>query len=150
MEIMGTPKALQLAKERELDLIEVAPGANPPVCKILDYGKYLYHQDKIDRKHRKSQKKNEVKGIRIGFRTGEHDMEVRQNQAKKFLADRNTVKVVLLFKGREVVYADMAMDKMKKFYDGLKDVADLEQAPKRQANSLLMLLTPKKNEAKVA
>jgi len=114
---MATPKALQLAKESELDLVEVAPMAKPPVCKIIDYGKYLYHQDKVERKHKKMQKKAEIKGIRIGFKTGDHDLEVRANQARKFLSDRNLVKVALLFRGREIVYAHMAKDKMFKFYD---------------------------------
>ncbi|MBT3864987.1 translation initiation factor IF-3 [Candidatus Peregrinibacteria bacterium] len=146
--IMGYSKALEMAKNSELDLVEVAPNANPPVCKILDYGKYLYHQDKVERKHKKAQKKTEVKGVRIGFKTGEHDLEVRERQARKFLEERNMVKVTLLFKGREVVYAEMAKEKMNKFYERLSDLSDMEQAPKRQGNTLLMILTPKKNEAK--
>mgnify|MGYP003992794307 FL=1 len=145
---MGYSKALEMAKNSELDLVEVAPNANPPVCKILDYGKYLYHQDKVERKHKKAQKKTEVKGVRIGFKTGEHDLEVRERQARKFLEERNMVKVTLLFKGREVVYAEMAKEKMNKFYERLSDLSDMEQAPKRQGNTLLMILTPKKNEAK--
>jgi len=146
--IMGTPKALQMAKDAGLDLIEVAPDAKPPVCKIADYGKYLYHQDKVDRKHKKQQKKTEIKGIRIGFKTGDHDLEVRANQSRKFLLDRNLVKVTLLFKGREVVYTDLARQKMKAFYEKLADIADVEQYPKSQGNTLTMILTPKKNEAK--
>lgn len=145
---MATQKALQLAKESELDLVEVAPMAKPPVCKIIDYGKYLYHQDKVERKHKKMQKKAEIKGIRIGFKTGDHDLEVRANQARKFLSDRNLVKVALLFRGREIVYSNMAKDKMFKFYDNLKDIADIDQPPKQQGNTLTMILTPKKNEAK--
>jgi len=137
-----------MAKDMELDLIEVAPKANPPVCKILDYGKYLYHQGKIDRKQRASQKRTEVKGIRIGFKTGDHDLDVRANQARKFLEDRNIVKVTLLFKGREVVYADMGVEKMKKFYGRLSDIAAIELSPKRQGNTLTMILTPNKYEAK--
>lgn len=137
-----------MAKDLELDLIEVAPKANPPVCKIMDYGKYLYHQGKIDRKQRASQKRTEVKGIRIGFKTGDHDLDVRANQARKFLEDRNIVKVTLLFKGREVVYADMGVEKMKKFYERLNDIAAVELSPKRQGNTLTMILTPNKYEAK--
>jgi len=148
MGIMGYGKAMELAKDAELDLVEVAPRVNPPVCKIMDYGKYLYHQDKVERKHRKSQKKTEVKGVRIGFKTGEHDLRVRERQARGFLGDRNMVKVTLLFKGREVVYQDMAKEKMLKFCEWLSDVSDIEQYPKRQGNTLLMILTPKKNEAK--
>jgi translation initiation factor IF-3 len=146
--IMGTQKAKELAAAQELDLVEVAPRVNPPVCKIMDYGKYLYHQDKVERKHKKQQKKTEVKGVRIGFKTGEHDLMVREKQARKFLEARNMVKVTLLFKGREVVYQDLAKEKMKKFNERLTDISDLELAPKRQGNTLLMILTPKKNEAK--
>lgn len=145
---MGLSKALEMAKAQELDLVEVAPQANPPVCKIMDYGKYLYHQDKVERKHKKMQKKTEVKALRIGFKTGDHDLQVRANQAKKFLADRNMVKLVLLFKGREVVYADLGVEKMKKFYLSLSEVSDIEQEPKRQGNTLTMILTPKKNDQK--
>jgi len=148
MGIMGVGKALQMAKESELDLIEVAPKANPPVCKIMDYGKYLYHQGKIDRKQKKSQKRTEIKGIRIGFKTGDHDLEVRAKQARKFLEDRNLVKVTLLFKGREVVYADVGIANMKKFYEKLSDIAILDSPPKRQGNTLNMILTPHKYETK--
>lgn len=147
---MGLGKALQLAKEADLDLIEVAPKANPPVCKIMDYGKYLYHQDKVDRKQKKSQKKTEVKGVRIGFKTGDHDLDVRAKQARKFLEDRNIVKVTLLFKGREVVYMDLGIEKMKKFYEKLSDVATIELSPKRQGNTLNMILTPPKHETQDA
>ena len=80
---MAIEKALTLAKEKDLDLAEVAPNANPPVCKILDYGKHQYHQKKVETKHRKMQKKTEVKGVRMGFKTGEHDMQVKARQAKK-------------------------------------------------------------------
>ena len=145
---MGTQKAKELAAAQELDLVEVAPRANPPVCKIMDYGKYLYHQDKVERKHKKQQKKTEVKGVRIGFKTGDHDLQVRERQARKFLDARNMVKVTLLFKGREVVYTELAKKKMKAFYERLSDVSDVELSPKRQGNTLLMILTPKKNEAK--
>jgi translation initiation factor IF-3 len=146
--IMGFSKALQLAKDVELDLVEVAPKAQPPVCKIMDYGKYLYHQDKIDRKHKKAQKKTEVKGVRIGFKTGAHDIQIRVNQARKFLEERNLVKVTLLFKGREVVYAEMAKGKMDDFRKQLEDISDIEQPPKRHGHTLTMILTPKKHEAK--
>ena len=145
---MGFSKALQLAKDVELDLVEVAPKAQPPVCKIMDYGKYLYHQDKVERKQKKAQKKTEVKGVRIGFRTGDHDLNIRINQARKFLGERNLVKVTLLFKGREVVYAEMAKGRMTEFHKQLEDIADLEQPPKRHGHTLTMILTPKKNEAK--
>lgn len=142
--IMSTEKARQLAKENDLDLAEVAPNVNPPVCKILDYGKYQYHQKKIDTKHRRMQKKTEVKGVRMGFKTGEHDMLVKARQAKRFIEEGNSVKVTLLFRGRESVYKDLAIEKMKRFATELQDVASVEAEPKKQGNALIMILTPQK------
>ena len=141
--IVSIEKALAMAEEKGLDLAEVAPNVNPPVCKILDYGKHQYHQKKIDTKHRKQQKKAEMKGIRLGFKTGDHDIETKVKQAKKFLGDGNVVKVALIFRGREAMYKDLAIEKMKKLHDGLKDVCTMESSPKSQGNVLIMILTPK-------
>ena len=142
MGIMSIEKALKMATDKELDLAEVAPNVNPPVCKVMDYGKYQYHQKKVETKHRKMQKKTEVKGVRMGFKTGEHDLKVKEKQARKFLAARNMVKVSLIFRGREAMYKDLARTKMLKFYDDLKDVAKREEGPKGQGNTLIMILTP--------
>lgn len=142
---MATEKASALAQEKDLDLCEVAPNVNPPVCKIMDYGKYQYHQKKIDTKHRKTQKKTEVKGVRMGFKTGEHDMETKAKQAKKFLEVGNSVKVSLIFRGREAMYKDLAKEKMLKFQEGLKEICSIETFPKSQGNTLIMILTPKKS-----
>lgn len=145
---MAIEKALKLAADAELDLAEVAPNSHPPVCKILDYGKYQYHQKKIDTKHRKMQKKMEVKGVRLGFKTGEHDMETKAKQARKFLEEGNTVKVALIFKGREAVYKELAIAKMMRFYEIMQDICTMYEIPKKQGNILIMILTPKQNEAK--
>ena len=142
---MALEKALSLAKEKDLDLAEVAPNANPPVCKILDYGKHQYHQKKVEKKHRKMQKKTEVKGVRMGFKTGEHDMQVKARQARKFLEAGNAVKVSLIFRGREAAYKHLAIDKMTKFAEGLAEIAKVDTAPKKQGNTLLMILTPIKS-----
>ena len=136
-------EALKLAKEKELDLVEVAPNIDPPVCKILDYGKHLYHQKKIDQKHRKQQKKNEVKGVRISLRTGDHDLDVKLKRARKFLGDRHTIKVSLIFKGREISHLDIAKEKMVEFAEKLEDIANIESPPKRQGFNLIMILIPK-------
>lgn len=140
---MAIEKALKLAQDQELDLAEVAPNVNPPVCKILDYGKYQYHQKKIETKHKKMQKKTEIKGVRMGFKTGEHDMLVKARQAEKFLKAGNSVKVVLIFKGREAAYKDLAEVKMTKFYEEIQEICNMESPPKKQGNTLLMILTPK-------
>jgi translation initiation factor IF-3 len=141
--IVSKDRALALAEEATMDLAEVAPNENPPVCKILDYGKYQYYQRKIEAKHKRLQKKAEMKGIRLGFKIGDHDLMVKVNQAKKFLENRCPVKVVLILKGREVVYRDLAIEKMKKFYEALAEICTVEESPKRQGNMLLMILTPK-------
>jgi len=141
---MATEKALALAVEKGLDLAEVAPNVNPPACKILDYGKYQYHQKKIETKHKKMQKKGGIKGIRLGFKTGDHDIQIKINRAKKFVEDGNAVKVALIFKGREVIYKALAMEKMQKVADELKDIAQVDEHPKLQGNTLIMILTPHK------
>lgn len=141
---MATEKALDSAKSKDLDLVEVSPNANPPVCKIMDYGKYQYKQKKIEQKHKKMQKQTEVKGVRVGFRTDTHDLEVKRKQAEKFLKARNMVKVSLIFKGRELAHVDLAIKKLKKFAETLEDVAQIEEGPKRQGYNLIMILTPLK------
>jgi translation initiation factor IF-3 len=93
-------------------------------------------------------RKTEVKGVRIGFKTGDHDIQVRVRQAQKFLGQGNSVKVSLIFRGREVVYKDLAKEKMLKFFESLGGAAIMEMAPKKQGNTLIMILTPNKNEAK--
>lgn len=142
---MALDKALALAQEKDLDLCEVAPNTNPPVCKVMDYGKYQYHQKKVDTKHRKTQKKTEVKGVRMGFKTGEHDLETKAKQARKFLEAGNSVKVSLIFKGREAMYKDLAKEKMLKFQESLEEICSIETSPKGQGNTLIMILTPNKS-----
>lgn len=140
--VMGLMKALELARGRELDLVEVAPNAQPPVCKFMDYGKYLYRQQKADRKHRAQQKHTEVKGIRIGFRTSPHDIEVKAKQARKFLGSRHVIKVSLILRGREFAHKNLAYEKMRKFYELLQDIAKMEETPKSQGNTIFMILSP--------
>jgi translation initiation factor IF-3 len=141
---MAIQDALLKAEEKGLDLVEVSPNANPPVCKLMDYGKHQYRQKKIEQKHRKMQKQSEVKGIRIGFRTDEHDLEVKRRQAEKFLKNRHTVKLALIFKGRELAHVDIAEEKLKKFAESLSEVSTIEEGPKRQGNNLIMILSPLK------
>ena len=143
--IMGTEKARQLAKASELDLVEVSPNAHPPVCRIMDYGKHMYKQKKIDQNHRKMQKQTEVKGIRVSLRTGTHDLETKAKQAQKFFKDRNLVKVSLVFRGREIIHGDIGREKLVQFQEMLSDVADVDTPIKKQGNNLMMILAPKKN-----
>lgn len=141
---MGIEKARSLAKEQGLDLVEVSPNVHPPVCRIMDFGKYLYRQRKLDQKHKASQKSREVKGIRLSLRTGEHDIQVKLNQSKRFLEDGNSLKFTLIFRGREVTHYDLALEKMTTIRDSLKDIAKVDQEPKKQGYNLIMILSPLK------
>lgn len=142
MGIVGIEKAMEMAKEAGLDLLEVAPNANPPVCRIMDYGKHVYKMKKQERKHQAKQKKHEVKGIRVSLRTDVHDLDVKVKRARKFLDQGNSLKVALIFRGREITHFDLAVEKMEYIKDQLKDVAKVDQEPKRQGHNLFMILSP--------
>ena len=132
-----------MAKERELDIVEVAPNVSPPVCKIMDFGKYLYRQKKQEKKQKKLHKQGEVKGLRLSMRTGIHDLEVKVNKAKEFLKDRNMVKIALLLRGREFTHMNLAYEKMKVFADMLGDAGKIEESAKKQGNNIIMIISPK-------
>lgn len=132
-----------MARALELDLVEVAPNAAPPVCKIMDFGKFLYRQKKQEQKQKKSQKQGEVKGIRLSMRTDTHDLEVKAEKAKMFLKERNLVKVAMILRGRELAHMDLARNKMKVFSDMLLETGKIEEMPKKQGHNLIMMITPK-------
>lgn len=138
---------MNMATEAGVDLVEVAPKANPPVCKLMDYGKYLYRQNKIEQKHKKQQKQGEMKGIRLTFRIDKHDLETKIRQARGFLEERSSVKIALVFRGREAAHSDIAKEKLEFFFDSLKDIAHQEQPPKKQGNTMFMVLVPEKHQA---
>lgn len=140
---MAREKGLEMARAKELDLVEVAPNAAPPVCKIMDFGKFLYRQKKQEQKQKKSQKQGEVKGIRLSMRTDTHDLEVKAEKAKMFLKERNLVKVAMILRGRELAHMDLARNKMKVFSDMLLDTGKIEEMPKKQGHNLIMMITPK-------
>jgi len=135
-------EGIEIAKKKELDLVEVSPMSSPPVCKIMDYGTYLYSQKKKDKKQKKAQKQTETKTIRLSIRTGIHDMEIKAKQAKKFLDNRSILKVVIIFKGREMAHGDLGYVKMAEFHKMLEDVAVIEQHPKRQGYQMTMIMNP--------
>ncbi len=145
--VMTPSEALRLARERDLDLVEVAPKADPPVCRLIDYGKYQYEQTKRQRQARKAQKQVEVKEIRLRPKTSEHDTEVRLKQARKFLESGAKVKVRLRFRGREIQHSDVAMKIMKEFADELADVGEVEVRPNMEGRSLLMIIAPLPNRS---
>lgn len=133
-----------MAKEAETDLVEVSPKANPPVCKIMDYGKYLYKLKKQDQHQKRSTKKTTVKGIRLSIGTSDHDLETKRKQAQHFLEEKNIVKVVTIFRGREMAHKDLGRQKMLEFADSLKEISDMESEPKNAGFQTVMMLSPKK------
>ena len=125
--IVPTSEALKIAKEKGYDLAEISPNAEPPVCKLLDWGKYLYEQDKQAAKNRKKQRNIEVKQVRMGLKIGQHDIEVKQRAARKFLEAGNKVKITARFKGREMARPDLGEAVLMNFFENLSDIAVIEQ-----------------------
>ena len=142
--IMETAEALRLAQERGLDLIEIAPGAKPPVCKIMDFGKFKYEREKGEREHGKKQKDTEVKGLRIGFKTGKHDLEMRARQAEKFLSGGDKVKVDMRLTGREKAHKDLALKKFNEFLSMIQAPFMLEAPPKKLPNGFIAIIAKQK------
>jgi len=142
--IMSVPEALRMAQTRELDLVEVAPNAQPPVCRLMNFGKYQYEQAKRDRQARRAQKQIEVKEVRLRPKTGEHDTEVRVRQARRFLEEGNKVKVRVRFRGREIYHPEVATEILSSFAKRLLDVGEVETHPNLEGSSLLMVIAPRK------
>lgn len=140
--IMPTSEALELAYDRGLDLIEIAPHANPPVCRLQDYGKYRFEQSKREREARRARKKVEIKEIRLRPKTGEHDIAVRIRAARRFLESGAKVKVWMRFRGREVTHPEVAMALLQRIADELSDVGVIEQQPARRGRTMLMTMAP--------
>ena len=140
---MDLEKALQLAKERNLDLIQVTEKVDPPVCKILDYGKYLYQLKKKKKIAAKKQKGGELKGVRLGFSISQHDLEVRARQAEKFLKGGDKVRIEMILRGREKALGDFAKEKINKFLEILKDLIPykIERELKREPRGFTMIIS---------
>jgi translation initiation factor IF-3 len=134
--------ALETTRARDLDLVEVAPNADPPVCRMMDYGKYLYEQAKKERKARKAQR-TEVKEIRLGPKTGEHDVAFKVRDARRFLNDGCKVKVRVRFRGREITYPEIGREMLNRIAGDLGDVSSVEQEPRMEGRTMLMILSPK-------
>ena len=141
--VMPTEKAMELATEKKLDLVNISPNAKPPVCKILDYGKYRYELQKKEKEARKKQKTTQVKEIRLSTFIEEHDVQVKANTASKVLKDGDKVKVSLGFRGRERDYKDKGMAVMQSFAEIVSEVGVVEKKPVFEGRSLTMVLGPK-------
>ena len=140
--IVPFKEALEKAKERELDLALVATHPTHPVCKLLDYGKHQYKQAKKKQQQKQKAKKADIKGIRIGLNTGEHDIEVKLKAAKKFLDKGHPLKVQLQLKGRQMMYKKQAMEKIKKFGEMLSEEATIEREPRPQGYQITIIMIP--------
>lgn len=142
--IMSSREAMKLAQEAELDLVKIAPTAKPPVCKIIDYGKYRYELARKEKEAKKKQKTVEVKEVRLSPNIDVNDLNTKVNNAKKFIAKGNKVKVTLRFRGREMAHVQSSKHILDDFADMLKDVASVEKAPKLEGRSMSMVLTEKR------
>jgi translation initiation factor IF-3 len=140
--IVTLREALTIAEQRGLDLMEVAPNAVPPVCRIVDYGKFRYEQTKKDREARKNQKQAELKEVRLKPKTDDHDLEVKAKQARKFLLAGDKVKFTVRFRGREIFHPDIGREMLEQMAEDLRDVATIEQRPLMEGRALSLLLAP--------
>jgi translation initiation factor IF-3 len=142
--VMQPFEALRVARERGLDLVEISPTAVPPVCKIMDYGRFLYQQNKKAHEARKHQKGLQIKEVKFRPSTAEHDYQVRKNQIIRFLGDGNKVKAMVFHRGREMAHQEVSRAKMARLLQEVAEYAQVEMPPRMEANILLALLAPKK------
>ncbi len=142
--ILSIGDALATAQEENTDLVEVAPNANPPVCRLMDYGKFLYEAQKREREAKKNTSKVEIKEIRVRPKTGDHDIDYKLKRARTFLQRGAKVKVRLRFRGREVTHPEVALELMARIAEELEDVAVIEQRPAKEGMTMLMILAPNK------
>ncbi|MDP3778794.1 MAG: translation initiation factor IF-3 [bacterium] len=141
--VLETSEALRIATTRNLDLIEISATAKPPVCKIMDFGKFKYEKEKGEREHGKKQKEVELKGVRIGFTTGKHDLEMRARQIEKFLGDGDKVRIQMKLTGREKAHGPLALQKFNEFLKMITTEYQLELPPKRLPQGFLAIITKK-------
>ena len=144
--IMLTRAALELAEEKQLDLVKIAPTAKPPVCKIMDYGKYRFEQSKREREIRKNQKVIDIKEVRLSATIEDHDVEVKFKAATKFLKDGDKVKVSIRIRGRQISHSEIGLDVMNDFAERLKDIAVVERRPLTEGRNMTMVLAPKESK----
>jgi translation initiation factor IF-3 len=144
MGIITPQEALRIAQEKELDLVLVSDKADPPVCRIMDYGKYKFEQEKKRKEAKRKQHAAEVKEVKMRYKIEEHDYNVRLSQAQRFLKSGDKVKATVMFRGREIQHSDLAETLLNRMATDLKELAEVQQGPKREGRSMMMLLSPKK------
>lgn len=139
---MPIKEALKLAEERQLDLVEVAPQAKPPVCRIMDYGKYKYEQSKREKEARKKQRTITVKEVKLRPNIEDHDFRVKTKNAVRFLKEGDKVKVTIMFRGREIVHPKNGEELLNKVAEDIGDLASVEKKPKLEGKNMFMILAP--------
>ncbi|MBR8827186.1 MAG: translation initiation factor IF-3 [Gomphosphaeria aponina SAG 52.96 = DSM 107014] len=142
--IISPKEALTLAEEQGLDLVLVSDTAEPPVCRIMDYGKFKFEQEKKAREARKKQHTADVKEVKMRYKIDEHDYQVRVNQAQRFLKSGDKVKATITFRGREIQHANLAEELLSRMANDLQELGEVQQAPKREGRNMMMLIAPKK------
>lgn len=146
--VVSVEEAQRIAREAEMDLVEVAPNAEPPVCRVMDYGKFIYERTKKEREARRSQVKVEVKEIRLRPKTTDHHRHFKVRDARRWLEGGIKVKVRVRFRGREISYPEIALSDLKAIAEDLSDVSVVEQSPSLEGHSMLMVLAPSKAKKK--
>jgi translation initiation factor IF-3 len=142
--VMETEKALDLANNKSLDLVLITEKANPPVAKIIDYGKFLYEKEKQKKELKKKQKLIQIKEMKLRPKIGTHDLDIKIKKITKFLEDKNKVKVTMFFMGREREHTDIGKNIMAKIIEKTQELADIEKHPNLMGNSMILVLVPKK------
>ncbi len=143
---MSVPEALKIAQEQGVDLIEIVPNANPPVCKLMDFGKYRYEQSKRDKLQKKHQHVTHVKELRFHPNTDTHDFEFKTRHAREFLMDGNKVKAVVVFKGREITYQEQGKELLDRFAEKVSDIARIEQEATMEGRQMVAIFVPDKKK----
>jgi translation initiation factor IF-3 len=146
--IMSVPEALRLASEQGLDLVEIVPNADPPVCKIIDYGKYRYEQSRREKLQRKHQQTTLVKEVRFHVNTDEHDFAFKVRHARKFLEDGHKVKASVVFKGREITYREQGEALLQRLGEALGDIGKIEQEARMEGRMMSLLFAPDRSKKK--
>ena len=141
--VLPVKEAIKIAEERGLDLVEVAPNSQPPVCRIMNYGKYKYQQSKRTQEARKHQTVIHIKEVKVRPRTEEHDFQFKLRHVKRFLDEGNKVKISILFRGREIAHPEFGKELLNRFVEGVKDMSTIEQFPRLEGRNMVMILAPK-------
>lgn len=144
--IVQLGEALQIAMDKSVDLVEIAPTAKPPVCKLMDYGKYKYEQAKKDKEARKKQRTTELKEVKLRPNIEDHDFETKARNAQRFLTDGDKVKVTIMFRGREITHPDLGKTLCLRLAEFCKAEASIEREPKLEGRNMIMILTPAKHD----